>query len=706
MNKLKLTLISFLLLIVVTKAQNTLIVTPGTPNLDGVISAEEWTSSALVTAAGVELNAMADGQYLYISASWSDETESIQKNEWSFDGSSWSKSGNEDRFSFVWDVGENGSDGANCATMCHGDGLMRTNTGKVDVWHWKAARGNAVGFVDDKYWSTDDRHSDDGTSAYSDNSNDGTGKPSFMASGDPGANTNFLGADAATINAYDPFQVVSPHRMEEAIAFDENASFNSGDVIPGYILRIPQGDRASVQSAGRYEDGVWTVEFKRPYAGSENDFEVVPGSSVDFTHEIFDNTGGSHPNDGFDATVYSLDFSQIPTQKTSLVVTPGTPNLDGIISPGEWTSSALVTTAGVELNAMADGQYLYISASWSDETESIQKNEWSFDGSSWSKTGNEDRIGFVWDMDENGSDGANCATMCHGDGLMRTNIGKVDAWHWKAARGNALGVADDKYWSTDDRHSDAGTSAYSDNSDDGTGKPSFMASGDPGANISFLALDAATVDAYDPFQVVSPHKMEEATAFDENASFNSGDVIPGYILRIPQGDRASVQSAGRYEDGVWTVEFKRLYAGSENDFEVLPGSSVDFTHEIFDNTGGSHPNDGFDATVYSLDFGLITNIEENKSTSGEILTDYVLSQNYPNPFNPTTTIEFKITDRNFVSIKVYDVLGKEIKTLVNQEMSQGVYSIKFDSENLSSGIYFYKIEAGSFVDIKKMILMK
>jgi len=160
--------------------------------------------------------------------------------------------GNEDRFSFVFDIGLNGADGASCAAMCHGDGLMRTNNGKVDVWHWKAARGNAIGFVDDKTWDIDDRHSDPGTSAYSNNSDDGSGFPSFMATGDPGAKVSFLTKDADVQAAFDPYSVISPHVYAEAIAFDKAASFSSGDVIPGYIHRIPDGDRASVQSAGKY----------------------------------------------------------------------------------------------------------------------------------------------------------------------------------------------------------------------------------------------------------------------------------------------------------------------------------------------------------------------------------------------------------------------------------------------------------------------
>jgi parallel beta-helix repeat protein len=85
---------------------------------------------------------------------------------------------------------------------------------------------------------------------------------------------------------------------------------------------------------------------------------------------------------------------------------------------------------------------------------------------------------------------------------------------------------------------------------------------------------------------------------------------------------------------------------------------------------------------------------------------FKLFQNYPNPFNPTTKIEFQLSNSGFVSLKVYNVLGNEIKTLINEEMSVGKYDVEFNGESLSSGIYFYKITVGNFVDVKKMTLLK
>jgi hypothetical protein len=403
-------------------------------------------------------------------------------------------------------------------------------------------------------------------------------------------------------------------------------------------------------------------------------------------------------------TMLALGFFNFIMAQNTLVVTPGTPTLDGVISQGEWTSSALVTAANVTLNAMADGQYLYLSAAWEDATNSIAKKQWEFDGAEWSQSGNEDRIGFIWDMDLNGDDGVNCTLMCHTP-LMHTNVGKVDVWHWKAARGNTMGFADDKWWGTDDRHSDAGTSAYSDNGPIGSGLPGFMATSDPDADMDFLVNNTDALNAWDRFGTVAAHTVAEAVAFDSNATFAMGSVIPGYVLRIPDGDRASVEAAGKFDNGVWTVEFKRAYAGTVDDFEVVPGSSVEFTHEIFDNTGGGHPDDGFDATIYSLDFSQIVTSIEN-SISHTIPSEFALEHNYPNPFNPSTTIEFKIAKKGFVSLNVFDVMGQKVVNLVNKEMIPGAYQVVFDGQNLASGIYFYNITADNYSQTHKMILMK
>ncbi|MBS1552348.1 MAG: T9SS type A sorting domain-containing protein [Bacteroidetes bacterium] len=85
---------------------------------------------------------------------------------------------------------------------------------------------------------------------------------------------------------------------------------------------------------------------------------------------------------------------------------------------------------------------------------------------------------------------------------------------------------------------------------------------------------------------------------------------------------------------------------------------------------------------------------------------YALSQNYPNPFNPVTKIDFSIPKSGLVTLKVFDILGKEIATLVNEKLSAGKYETDFNASKLSSGTYYYRIETGDYVETKKMLLIK
>jgi hypothetical protein len=86
--------------------------------------------------------------------------------------------------------------------------------------------------------------------------------------------------------------------------------------------------------------------------------------------------------------------------------------------------------------------------------------------------------------------------------------------------------------------------------------------------------------------------------------------------------------------------------------------------------------------------------------------DYVLEQNYPNPFNPSTTIKFGVPEKSNVVLTVYNSLGAEVATLVNEVREAGSYEIQFNANNFSSGIYYYRIASGNFTEIKKMILLK
>ena len=97
-----------------------------------------------------------------------------------------------------------------------------------------------------------------------------------------------------------------------------------------------------------------------------------------------------------------------------------------------------------------------------------------------------------------------------------------------------------------------------------------------------------------------------------------------------------------------------------------------------------------------------TGIKQEK----EIPNSFHLFQNYPNPFNPSTKISWELPTNSWLTLKIYNVLGNEVATLVNEEKEAGYHSIKFNASNLPSGVYFYRIKSENFIDTKKMILLK
>jgi hypothetical protein len=124
---------------------------------------------------------------------------------------------------------------------------------------------------------------------------------------------------------------------------------------------------------------------------------------------------------------------------------------------------------------------------------------------------------------------------------------------------------------------------------------------------------------------------------------------------------------------------------------------------------------GYDIFGNIYDLNVITGID--KFVGSKTPSEFSLSQNYPNPFNPTTIINYEIPEQfegavtlggseKSVTLKVFDVLGREVNTLVNKPRSAGKYSVSFDASNLSSGIYYYQLTLGEFIKTKKMVLLK
>lgn len=165
-------------------------------------------------------------------------------------------------------------------------------------------------------------------------------------------------------------------------------------------------------------------------------------------------------------------------------------------------------------------------------------------------------------------------------------------------------------------------------------------------------------------------------------------------------DTLEVDSITITDDDV-TVDLSNFILQHNEQIEV----QVEYTPQVLNHSNGwlilySNSPTSPDSVLLLLD--MVTSVSDHFTN----YANYLLEQNYPNPFNPSTTISYEIPERSFVTIKIYNVLGNEIVTLVNEEKLKGSYEIEFNGTGLPSGIYFYRLHAGNFVRTKKMVLLK
>ena len=148
----------------------------------------------------------------------------------------------------------------------------------------------------------------------------------------------------------------------------------------------------------------------------------------------------------------------------------------------------------------------------------------------------------------------------------------------------------------------------------------------------------------------------------------------------------------QYDDPTVTINPPGGPAGYEVYYKItatdITSHQSGFSNTVSCNVPGNDPH-----KIISGDF------------SGDVL-DYKLEQNYPNPFNPTTGIKYQLKEKGSVSLRVYDMIGKEVAVLVNENQIKGQHSVTFNAANLPSGVYIYSLRVNGFVQNNKMILMK
>jgi len=183
---------------------------------------------------------------------------------------------------------------------------------------------------------------------------------------------------------------------------------------------------------------------------------------------------------------------------------------------------------------------------------------------------------------------------------------------------------------------------------------------------------------------------DDGTNGDETA----GDGIFSVNITFPQYTSFRIQ----YKYGINYGDADNNQGGNDNENGVGADHFIELTADMAS------------AKVENV-FGVMGDHELTDIVTGiemvdQLPTGYELSQNYPNPFNPSTSIKFQLKDQQNVSLKIYNMLGQEVTTLLNETMNAGVYEVSFDASNLSSGMYIYTITAGQFTDSKKMTLLK
>ncbi|MFH2031405.1 MAG: T9SS type A sorting domain-containing protein, partial [Bacteroidota bacterium] len=152
----------------------------------------------------------------------------------------------------------------------------------------------------------------------------------------------------------------------------------------------------------------------------------------------------------------------------------------------------------------------------------------------------------------------------------------------------------------------------------------------------------------------------------------------------------------------------------KSELQILPGDSalvtitVDLTNVSIDyQTASIIIKDSVTNNLLKIvPVNAVLFTDVNERTEGAIPYQFTLSQNYPNPFNLGTVIRFQVPSTKFVTLKIYDLLGREVQTLVNEYISAGIYEANFDASSLASGLYLYKLTAGNFTLTKRMMLVK
>jgi hypothetical protein len=252
-----------------------------------------------------------------------------------------------------------------------------------------------------------------------------------------------------------------------------------------------------------------------------------------------------------------------------------------------------------------------------------------------------------------------------------------------------------------------GTTVLNDSAENGTGNWTFTGGWGTTTSQSFSPPTSFTESPTGNYGNTQTRTMTLVNPI--NTAANPVNILSYYVrYDIEPLDNAYIQVSSN--NGTNWVSVKYYYGQQLSwkqevlDITELANSSAQMKIRFIIVTNRSVAADG----IY-IDNIKIQNYQDvltGVSGNGEVPNKFSLEQNYPNPFNPVTTIKYQLPKSGNVKLTIFDALGKIVKTLVNEDQPAGSYEMKFNASELSSGVYFYKIESGDFKDIKKMMLIK
>lgn len=233
-----------------------------------------------------------------------------------------------------------------------------------------------------------------------------------------------------------------------------------------------------------------------------------------------------------------------------------------------------------------------------------------------------------------------------------------------------------------------------------TSVPNILRTSDGGSNWNFVFTGTASQVVFKISDINSDTMIAVAQAGNILRTYNAGVNWAGSSFgSYNLNNIAMTNNLHAYAVGQ-NVIIKTTNTGNNWNVQYTPSSDLQAVFFLNDQTGWACGTGG---KLYKTTSGGVTAVNHYGNT---IPGKFELKQNYPNPFNPSTHLKFDISESRFVNLKIYDMLGKELSTIVNEELSPGIYEVEWDGSNYPSGVYFYRLETPDFSQTRKMILLK